>query len=385
MLLNFWAHWCVPCEAEAPLLEHTQHELAAGGGTVLGVTYKDIGEQSEQFVQRFHLTYPNARDGSGEFAAAYGTDRIPESFLIDPQGRIVAISRGEIEPAFADAGARTGRAMIRRLVAATAAAARARGDARLRRRVAARDRTPGDVRDLQNPADGRRVPAGRQRAGIHPGLIAKGESEEQIKQRLLAQYGPAVLALPQTSGFDLTAYLVPVVVVLGGVILLIVLIPRWRRRAPGARDRRGAQRRAARPDRRRHGAGRQLARYICRGAAIPSIHRQRSSRRIVASDSEIRSARVGCGLGVDDAAVPVEGGERLGQLQRVGRDRWTARRSIASREFSREREQRHHQQALGRVQRLARRPTPAARWRREPSSSPIRSSSEAIRACAYWT
>ena len=62
------------------------------------------------------------------------------------------------------------------------------------------------------------------------GLIAKGENEEQIKQRLLAQYGPAVLALPQTSGFDLTAYLVPVVVVLGGVILLIVLIPRWRQK-----------------------------------------------------------------------------------------------------------------------------------------------------------
>ncbi len=101
VLLNFWAHWCVPCEAEAPLLEHAQRELALHGGTVLGVTYKDIGEQSEQFVRRFHLSYPNARDGSGEFAAAFGTDRIPESFLINPQGRIVAISRGEIEPAFA--------------------------------------------------------------------------------------------------------------------------------------------------------------------------------------------------------------------------------------------------------------------------------------------
>ena len=101
VLLNFWAHWCVPCEAEAPLLERTQHELAANGGTVLGVTYKDVAEQSQQFIKRFHLTYPMARDGGGEFAAAYGTDRIPESFLIDPQGRIVAISRGEIEPAFA--------------------------------------------------------------------------------------------------------------------------------------------------------------------------------------------------------------------------------------------------------------------------------------------
>ena len=58
-------------------------------------------KRQEQFLHRFGVSYPNARDGSGEFAAAYGTDRIPETFLIDPQGRIVALSRGEIEPAFA--------------------------------------------------------------------------------------------------------------------------------------------------------------------------------------------------------------------------------------------------------------------------------------------
>jgi cytochrome c-type biogenesis protein CcmH len=74
------------------------------------------------------------------------------------------------------------------------------------------------------------VQADRERAFIQ-GLIDEGRSEAQIKRALVSQYGPTVLGLPATSGFDLTAYLVPIVVVLTLVALLIVLLPRWRRRA----------------------------------------------------------------------------------------------------------------------------------------------------------
>jgi cytochrome c biogenesis protein CcmG/thiol:disulfide interchange protein DsbE len=100
VLLNFWASWCQPCEDEAPLLEHAQSELVGHHATVLGVTYKDATPDSEGFVRRFHLSYPNLRDASGSFAGAYGTDQLPESFLINRQGNIVAISRGEIEQGF---------------------------------------------------------------------------------------------------------------------------------------------------------------------------------------------------------------------------------------------------------------------------------------------
>jgi cytochrome c biogenesis protein CcmG, thiol:disulfide interchange protein DsbE len=102
VVLNFWASWCVPCQTEAPLLERAQGRLAAHGGTVLGVTYLDASTDSRTFVREHHITYPNLRDTNGEFAHAYGTDQLPESFVIDRHGDVVAVSRGEIDQAFLD-------------------------------------------------------------------------------------------------------------------------------------------------------------------------------------------------------------------------------------------------------------------------------------------
>jgi cytochrome c biogenesis protein CcmG, thiol:disulfide interchange protein DsbE len=100
VLLNFWASWCPPCQTEAPLLQRAQATLQRSGGTVLGVTTKDVTTDSERFLAEHHLTYPNLRDANGKFSNSYGTNQLPESFLIDRAGHIVALERGEIEQKF---------------------------------------------------------------------------------------------------------------------------------------------------------------------------------------------------------------------------------------------------------------------------------------------
>jgi cytochrome c biogenesis protein CcmG, thiol:disulfide interchange protein DsbE len=100
VVLNFWASWCAPCQVEAPLLERAQSQLEHHDGTVLGVTYLDASPDSKAFARHYHLTYPNLRDDTGVFAHSYGTDQLPESFIVDRQGQIVEISRGEIDQAF---------------------------------------------------------------------------------------------------------------------------------------------------------------------------------------------------------------------------------------------------------------------------------------------
>lgn len=66
-------------------------------------------------------------------------------------------------------------------------------------------------------------------------LISKGEGEGEIKRALVAQFGPTVLGLPSTHGFDLAAYLVPAAVVAALLATFALLLPRWRRRAGGTR------------------------------------------------------------------------------------------------------------------------------------------------------
>jgi cytochrome c biogenesis protein CcmG, thiol:disulfide interchange protein DsbE len=88
VLVNFWASWCVPCRAEARALENAWRKYKDRGVVFLGIDIQDKEEDARAFMKEFGITYLNGWDVSGKIAVDYGVWGIPETFFIDPQGRI---------------------------------------------------------------------------------------------------------------------------------------------------------------------------------------------------------------------------------------------------------------------------------------------------------
>jgi cytochrome c biogenesis protein CcmG, thiol:disulfide interchange protein DsbE len=100
VVLNLWASWCEPCRAEAPVLERWSKQIAARGGSVVGVDTFDATSDARSFVRQLHLTYPMLRDPSGVVKTSFGVTGFPESFVIDRSGRVAAIARGPVTDGF---------------------------------------------------------------------------------------------------------------------------------------------------------------------------------------------------------------------------------------------------------------------------------------------
>jgi cytochrome c biogenesis protein CcmG/thiol:disulfide interchange protein DsbE len=100
VVLNFWASWCDPCRAESPLLQRWHKRLAKNNATVLGVDIQDIADDARGFVAEYGLTYPMLRDGPGDTRDEFGILGLPETFVIDRQGRIAAVQRGAVDERF---------------------------------------------------------------------------------------------------------------------------------------------------------------------------------------------------------------------------------------------------------------------------------------------
>lgn len=85
-LVNFWASWCAPCRAEHPTLMQLQEE----GIEIMGVNYKDNAKNGADFLTE--LGNPFAKggaDANGKMALNWGVYGVPETYLIDGDGKVL--------------------------------------------------------------------------------------------------------------------------------------------------------------------------------------------------------------------------------------------------------------------------------------------------------
>ena len=87
VLVNYFASWCSSCAAEMPQLV----KLARSGTVaVLGVDYDDQAASARSFLARYGAAYPVIEDPSGQQSVRWGVSAPPESFLIAPNGVVIA-------------------------------------------------------------------------------------------------------------------------------------------------------------------------------------------------------------------------------------------------------------------------------------------------------
>ena len=97
VLVNFWATYCAPCVDEMPSLEQIWQDYRDEGLVVLAVSLDENAEDVAEFQKRFGITFPLAHDPDWKVANSYGTEKVPETYLVARNGEVRTKVMGAID------------------------------------------------------------------------------------------------------------------------------------------------------------------------------------------------------------------------------------------------------------------------------------------------
>lgn len=89
LALNFWASWCGTCLEELPSMNQFAQEYGNQGVVVLGVSIDKNEKLYHRFLTQMHVTYDTARDPDANISNSYGTFQLPETYIIDRNGKVL--------------------------------------------------------------------------------------------------------------------------------------------------------------------------------------------------------------------------------------------------------------------------------------------------------
>ena len=95
VIVDFWASWCGPCRGTFPLMEDLHRRLGKRGLVIVAVNEDKSRVAMTEFLKQHPVSFTVVRDAKKKLAAKVNVAMLPASYILDGDGRVLAIQGGE--------------------------------------------------------------------------------------------------------------------------------------------------------------------------------------------------------------------------------------------------------------------------------------------------